>query len=140
MHDFKKEPPDCLNLHPFCGGCNQGTIMTIFAHHTTCLSPDGEESSPHSKPKTLTLSHHEDDPSVAKQMPDSNVNDLIGHSFLMSTDANGEKMQARMTEKVIERTEKIGELEKINFKLDIGQSRAEHIVHYNQLHEHIERA
>ncbi|KAL7571806.1 hypothetical protein ACA910_002893 [Epithemia clementina (nom. ined.)] len=96
-------------------------------------------------PKVFISSRHDEDPTTNKPMPDFNPEDPIGKTFLMPIDNNGERLRATVTDKVIEICEQLGEYEeslpeKINFKLDIGMGRAEHIVTYNQLLDHIERA
>ncbi|KAL7580569.1 hypothetical protein ACA910_003691 [Epithemia clementina (nom. ined.)] len=111
------------------------------AHPNKRLSPDGGEL-PLSKPTIFVKARQDDNPSVHKPMPEFDPNDYIGKTFLLPVDENGEKLRATVKQKVVEQIEQEdGELcEKINFLLDIGLGRAEAIISYNQLLDHVERS
>ncbi|KAL7573453.1 hypothetical protein ACA910_013768 [Epithemia clementina (nom. ined.)] len=106
-------------------------------------APDGGESDPVKSlnPTVFVQTRQDDDPSVYKPMPDFDPDSLIGRTFLLPLDENGERNRATVTKKVVEQleTDEINLPQKINYLLDIGQGRSEQLVSYNQLLEHIER-
>ncbi|KAL7563652.1 hypothetical protein ACA910_013388 [Epithemia clementina (nom. ined.)] len=80
-------------------------------HPNKRLFPDGGElpDETNKPPKVFISSRHDEDPSINKPMPDFNPEDLIGKTFLMPIDNNGERLRATVTDKVIEICEQLGE-------------------------------
>ncbi|KAL7571369.1 hypothetical protein ACA910_007681 [Epithemia clementina (nom. ined.)] len=107
-------------------------------------APDGGELDPVKSPNPTVFvrTRQDDDPSVYKPMSDFDPDNLIGRTFLLPLDENGERNRATVTKKVVEQLEadEINLPQKINYLLDIGQGRSEQLVSYNQLLEHIERS
>ena len=101
-----------------------------------------ESSSP--KPKILQSSSGPEmkrihlDPS----MPTFDPTDLIGRTFLLPPEENGERYRAKVTRKVLEIIDQENghRVENINFILDIGNGKVEELISYSQLLEHLENA
>jgi hypothetical protein len=110
-------------------------------HPNLRLSTAGGESR-HPNPILFIKSRHDDNPSVHKPMPGFNPDDLLGKTFLMPVDENGERHHATVSQKIIERmqTEDDNLPDKINFILNVGEGRAQSIISYNQLLDYIERS
>ena len=68
--------------------------------------------------------------------------DLIGRTFLLPPEENGERHRANGARKVVEiiDQENVHRVENINFILDIGNGNVEELISYNQLLEHLENA
>ena len=75
-------------------------------------------------------------------MPTFDPADLIGRTFLLPPEENGERHRAKVTRKVVEIIDQeIGHrVENINFILDIGNGKVEELISYNHLHEKLETA
>ena len=75
-------------------------------------------------------------------MPTFDPRDLIGRTFLLPPEENGERHRAKVTRKVVEVIdhEDGQRVENINFILDIGNGKVEELISYNQLLEHLENA
>ena len=73
---------------------------------------------------------------------DGILSDLIGRTFLLPPEENGERHRAKVTRKVVEIIDQEDgqRVENINFILDIGNGKVEELVSYNQLLEHLENA
>ena len=67
------------------------------------------------------------DPSHIKPMPELNPDDLIGRTFLLPPQENGERLRAKVTKKVVEEIEAADDnrIPNINFILDIGEGKVE---------------
>ena len=105
-------------------------------------SPFGapEGSSPEQKAPTVFIrSRDEENPSGSKPMPTFDPSDLIGRTFLLPPEENGERHRAKVTRKVVDQEEG-KRVENINFILDIGNGKVEELISYNQLLEHLENA
>ena len=108
------------------------------AHPYKHLVPDGGESSQTPKPIIFVRSRQDDNQSATKPMAEYNPDDLIGRTFLLPKNEQGERFRATIKRKVIE-TSKLLEnqhdnaIDKINFHLDVGQGRAEAIMSYVQV-------
>ena len=68
-------------------------------------------------------------------MTEYNPDDLIGRTFLLPKNEQGERLRATIKRKVIETSKDLDDqhdnaIEKINFYLDVGQGRAEAIMSY----------
>ena len=75
-------------------------------------------------------------------MPTFDPTDLIGRTFVLPPEENGERHRAKVTSKVVEiiNQENGHRVENINFILDIGNGKVEELISYNQLFEHLENA
>ena len=75
-------------------------------------------------------------------MPQFNPDDLIGRTFSLPPQENGEKLRAKVTKKVVQEIEAEDDnrIPNINFILDIGEGKVEELITYNQLLDHLEQA
>ena len=102
------------------------------------LVPDGGESSKTLKPIVFVRSRQDDSQSATKPMAEYNPDDLIGRTFLLPKNEQGERLRATIKRKFIETSKHSDDqhdnaIEKINFHLDVGQGRAEAIMSYVQI-------
>ena len=112
------------------------------------LTEDGGEAStsnqPSSKVPTVFIRSRQDDadPSHIKPMPEFDPGDLIGRTFYLPPQENGERLRAKVTKKVVEEIEAAdgNRIPNINFILDIGEVKVEEHIMYNQLLDHLEQA
>ena len=104
-------------------------------------SPEGY-SPDHKAPTVSIRSRDEENPSGSKPMPTFEPSDLIGRTFLLPPEENGERHRAKVTRQVVEIIDQDNgqRLENINFILDIGNGKVEELISYNQLLEHLENA
>ena len=124
-------------------------ITTANPNHR--LEIDGGESeastgsikgskTPTSKVPTVFIRSREDDvhPSIFKPMPQFSPDDLIGRTFLLPPQGNGERCRAKVANKTVKETEAedSNRIANINFILDIGEGRVEELITYNQLLDH----
>ena len=96
------------------------------AHPNKRLVPDGGESSKTPKPIVFVRSRQDDSQSATKPMAEYNPDDLIGRTFLLPKNEQGERLRATIKRKVIEASKHLDDqhdnaIEKINFHLDVGQ-------------------
>ena len=104
-------------------------------------SPEGY--SPVQKAPTVFIrSRDEENLSGSKPMPTFDPSDLIGRTFLLPPEENGERHRAKVTRQVVEIIDQDNgqRIENINFILDIGNGKVEELISYNQLLEHLENA
>ena len=75
-------------------------------------------------------------------MPTFDPSDLIGRTFLLPPEKNGERHRAKVPRQVVEIIDQDNgqRVEIINFILDIGNGKVEELISYNQLLEHLENA
>ena len=75
-------------------------------------------------------------------MPTFDPSDLIGRTFLLPPEENGERHRAKVTRQVVEIIDQDNgqRVENINFILDIGNGQVEELIAYNQLLDHLENA
>ena len=75
-------------------------------------------------------------------MPTFYPSDLIGRTFLLPPEENGERYRAKVTRQVVEITDQVNgqRIENINFISDIGNGKVEELISYNKLLEHLENA
>ena len=102
-------------------------------------SPEGY--SPNQKGPTVFIgSRDEENPSGSKPMPTFDTSDLIGRTFILPPEENGERHRAKVTRQVVEIIDQDNgqRVEDINFILDIGNGKVEELISYNQLLEHLE--
>ena len=108
-----------------------------------CLVPDGGESSQTPKPIIFVRSRQDDSQSATKPMAEYNPDDLIGRTFLLPKNEQGERLRATITRNVIETSKHLDNqhdnaIDKINFHLDVVQGRAETIISYVQILDHLD--
>ena len=77
---------------------------------------------------------------MAEYTPDG----LIGRTFLLAKNEQGESLRATIKRKVIETSKLLDDqhdnaIDKINFHLDVGQGRAEAIMSYVQILDHLDQ-
>ena len=77
-------------------------------------------------------------------MAEYNPDDLIGRTFLLPKNEQGERLRATIKRKVIETSKLLDDqhdntIDKINFHLDVGQGRAEAIMSYVQILDHLDQ-
>ena len=104
-------------------------------------TPEG--SSPKQKATTVFIrARDEENPSGSKPMPTFDPSDLIGRTFLLPPEENGERHRAKVTRQVVEIIDQDNDqrVENTNFILDIGNGKIEELISYNQLLEHLENA
>ena len=113
---------------------------------------DSEGSKPTKTPKvpTVFIKSKQDDagPSIIKPMPEFDPDSLIGRTFLLPPQENGERLRAKVTKKVVEEIEaadgnripNINFILNINFIRDIIEGKVEELITYNQLLDHLEQA
>ena len=84
----------------------------------------------------------EENPSGSKPMPTFDPSDLVGRTFLLPPEENGERHRAKVTRQVVEIIDQDSgqRVENINYILDIGNGKVEELISYNQLLEHLENA
>ena len=81
--------------------------------------------------------------SATKPMAEYNPDDLIGRTFLLPKNEQGERLRATIKRKVIETSKLLhnqhdNAIDKIKFHHDVGQGRAEDIMSYVQSLDHID--
>ena len=108
------------------------------AHPNKRLVPDGGESSQTPKPIIFVRSRQDDSQSATKPLAEYNHDDLIGRTFLLPKNKQGERLRATIKRKVIETSKLLDNqhdnaIDMINFHLDVGQGRAEAIMSYVQI-------
>ena len=88
---------------------------------------DSECSTPTKTPKvpTVFIRSRQDDAgrSIIKPMPEFDPDSLIGRTFLLPPQENGERLRAKVTKKVVEEIEAAhgNTIPNINFIVDIGE-------------------
>ena len=102
----------------------------------------GESSQTH-KPIIFVRSRQYDSQSATKPMAEYNPDDLIGRTFLLPKNEQGERLRATIKRKVIETSKLLDNqhdnaIDKINFHLDVGQGRSEAIMSYVQILDHLD--
>ena len=112
-------------------------------HHNKHLVSDGGESCQTPKPIVFVRSRQDDTQSATKPMAEYNPDDLIGRAFLLPKNQQGERLGATIKRKVIETSKLLDDqhdnaINKINFHLDVGQGRAEAIMSYVQILDHLD--
>ena len=112
------------------------------AHPNKHLVSDGGESSQTPKPIVFVRSRQDDSQSATKPMAEYNPDGLIGRTFLLPKNEQGEKLRATIKRKVIETSKLLDNqhdkaIDKINFHLDVGQGRAK-AMSYVQILDHLD--
>ena len=108
-------------------------------------SPQGPSEGSSLKQKTPTVfirSRDEENPSGSMPMPTFDPADLIGRTFLLPPEENGERHRAKVTRKGVEIIDQENghRVENITFILDIGNGEVEELISYSPLLEHLETA
>ena len=114
------------------------------AHPNKRLVSDGGESSQTPKPIVFVRSRQDNSQSATKPMAEYNPDDLIGRTFLLPKTEQGERLRDTIKRKVIETSKLLDDqhdnaIDKINFHLDVGQGRAEAIMSYVQILDHLDQ-
>ena len=96
------------------------------------------------KPIVFVRSRQDNSQSATKPMAEYNPDDLIGRTFLLPKNEQGERLRATIKRKVIETSKLLDDqhdnaIDKINFHLDVGQGRAEAIMSYVQILDHLDQ-
>ena len=94
-------------------------------------------------PTAFIISRQDDaGPSIIKPMPEFDPDSLIGRTFLLPPQDNGERLRVKVPKKVVEEIEAAdgNRIPNINFILDIGEGQAEELITYNQLLDPLEQA
>ena len=93
-------------------------------------------------PTVFNRSRDEENPSGSKPMPTFDPSDLIGRTFLLPPEENGERHRAKVTRQVVEIIDQDNSqrIENINYILDIGNGKVEELISYNQLLKHLENS
>ena len=93
-------------------------------------------------PTVFIRSRDEENPSGSKPMPTFDPSDLIGRTFLLPPEENGERHRAKVTRQVVEIIDQDNgqRVENINLILDIVNGKVEELISYNQLLEDLENA
>ena len=75
-------------------------------------------------------------------MPTFDPSDLIGRTFLLPNEENGERHRAKVTRQVVEIIDQDNDQREGKHKLylDIGNGKVEELISFNQLLEHLENA
>ena len=75
-------------------------------------------------------------------MPEFDPDDLIGRTFLLPPQENGERLRAKVTKSIVEEIEAANgnRIPNIDFILDIGEGKVEELIAYYQLLDHLEQA
>ena len=104
-------------------------------------APDGS-STEQKAPTVYIRTRDEENTSGSKPMPTFDPSDLIGGTFLLPPQENGERHRAKVTRQVVEIIDQDNDqrVENINFILDIANGKVEEPISYNQLLEHLENA
>ena len=119
---------------------------TDLTHRLT--DDDGGEASTSKQPSssitTVFIRSRQDDadPSHIKSMPEFDPDDLIGRTFLLQSQENGERLRAKVTKKVVEEIDAAdsNRIPNINFIVDIGEGKVEELITCHQLFDHLEQA
>ena len=114
------------------------------AHPNKRLVSDGGECSQTPKPIVFVRSRQDNSQSATKPMAEYNPDDLIGRTFLLPKNEQGERLRATIKIKVIETSKLLDDqhdsaIDKINFHVDVGQGRAEDIMSYVQFSDHLDQ-
>ena len=109
----------------------------IISSGSPLESPEGY--SLNQKTSTVFIrSRDEENPSGSKPMPTLDPADLIGRTFLLPPEENGERHRAKVTRKVVEIIDQ-GNGHRVE-NLHIGNGKVEELISYNQLLEHLQTA
>ena len=106
-------------------------------------SSEGSKTQIPKVPTVFIRSRQDDaDPSIIKPMPEFDPDHLIGKTFLLPPQENGERLRAKVTKKVVEQNEAQdgNRIPNTNFILDIGEGKVEELITYDHLLDHLEQA
>ena len=81
-------------------------------------------------------------PSGSKPMPTFDPEDLIGRTFLLPPEGNGERYRAKITRKVVKNSDNENDhrIDNIIFILDNGNGKVKELISYIQLIDYLETA
>ena len=136
-------PTNFLMMTPRKSSTDLLSDPQILLIPTKRLVPDGGESSQTPTPIVFVRSRQDDSQSATKPMAEYNLDDLIGRTFLLPKNEQGERLRATIKRKVIKTSKHLDDqhdnaIEKINFHLDVGQGRAEASMSYVQILDHLD--
>ena len=108
------------------------------------LVSDGGESSQTPNPIVFVRSRQYNSQSATKPVAEYNPDSLIGKTCLLPKNEQGERLRATIKRKVIETSKLLdyqhdNSIDKINFHLDVGLGRAEAIMSYVQILDHLDQ-
>ena len=105
-------------------------------------SSDGDKPTQPDVPTVFIKPRHDDGPTSSMPLPEFNLDDLVGRTFLLPLGDNGERLRANVIRKVVEIIEKAdGErVQKLSSILGIGKGNLEETISYNKLVGHLEAA
>ena len=103
-------------------------------------TPDPQRSLTETEDPTVFMSSDEENPSGSKPMSTFDPADLVGRTFLLPPEENGERHRAKGTRKVVDIIDHGRRIEIITFILDIDNGIVEELISYNQLLEYLEKA
>ena len=138
-------PPSFVQAHP----CLESQAMqplhdphSMSSLMVTARSKQCQHGKEQKAPTVFIRSRDEENPSGSKPMSTFDPSDLIGRTFLLPPEENGERHRAKVTSQVVEIIDQDNgqRVENINFILDIGNGKVEELISYNQLLEHLENA
>ena len=93
-------------------------------------------------PPIIVRSRLSDEPKGTKQMIEIPPDEIMGRTFLLPPDEEGERLRARVTKQILDKLDKSNQNtpRNINFIVDIGNGKAEEIISYNQILAYLEQA
>ena len=118
-------------MRPITKG-NPNHRLTTNGGESGSSSGSSEGSPSKTSPKVPTVfirSRQDEDPSVVKPIPEFDPDSLIGRTFLLPPEDNGERLRVKLTKNVEEEIESEdgNRISNINFILDIGQGKVEEL-------------
>ena len=119
LHDSNPAEEDWTSLRPYFGWQSEQVILTpdVFVYGRP--NPDGSD---HTPPMSII-----------------NFDDLLGRTFLLPMDENGERMRATISEHVKDLyQDKVSREDQLRFKLKIDGDQLDDLISYNQLMEYLE--
>jgi hypothetical protein len=82
----------------------------------------------------------DDSPNVKQRMVTINPKDLIGRTFLMDSEEDGQRFRARVVRAVVDKEEELKKgLEYMKFICEVLHSTVDEILTYNDILDHIEK-
>ena len=119
-------------------------IPSDSTHPNTRLVPDGGENSQTPKPTVFVRSRQDSSQSATKPMAEYDPDELLGRTFILPQNEQGERLRATIKRKVIEASKHLDDqhdnaIKKIKFHLDFGQERSEAIMSDVQILDHLDQ-
>ena len=116
--------------------------VAIYIYQPVYYATHGQHFPSESEEQAIRSRQDDTHPSISKPMPEFNPGDLIGRTFLLPPQENGERLRPKVTKKVVEEIESQhgNRIPNINFILDIGEGKVEELITLFQLLNHLEQA